>query len=780
MSTPSTGTLRVRHLVRGTHAVERSAQATTRLLRVIASWGQWTELEVTIGAAKARRSDAVFTIKGAVPPSWVEDLRWALEGAAELQRCSTPEVPTPGYVAELRPSRDFSPLPAMHDTEDGRGRDLVAVEIARQRDLRERTPWPEPKFADLADLLGFNVGSAKPRLDLVLRYRLGAAASVEEDMAGQAVRALWDPSRGDVDDYVGTPVRLRALIGSSLGPLPARVEAVVRQWASFLDLVPLDERESVKAWSGEPLDLAGHAVPRGFAIACVRLPTAGRQPFPGMRTAEPPVPVIPLDPVPATPVPGIRLGRATTADGSRTDVLLSPVDLRQHMFIQGASGSGKTTLEAALATGLLDAGCSFTFLDGGEGAIDMILDRIPAEHAHKVRVVRHGVSSLNAPVNLLAAPPDKLERMVGLFAEMTQQALDPKQEGFVGPRWRRYFTLIALNLVAALGNDANIVSVAHISGNPRLVQHLARATREIAPELSSQLESEYANLPRNEATELASWGASKFQELLSSEAIRWVLGCGPDALDITGAMDRGESLLIDLGSHDLGQTASRAIGAAYLLKHWAALGERDNRDHTHVIIVDETHLFSYGPLPRLLAEARKFGIAVVVATQHLGQLPDGLADAVESNTGTFISLRSGLQSAQRASTRLMGWPAQDLVRLPNLTGAATMTRDGLVTAPFSLAIDFHERSRRARRLGRIGQHVAEGITARSRQDLAAYSQLSPISVVDLPRRLDAVRPKPPEEKQSAVDAWLAKRKEERHEPVGEQYEIPAVAEEVAT
>ncbi|WP_159623712.1 hypothetical protein [Ruania rhizosphaerae] len=412
MSTPSTDTVRIKHLIRGSHAMERSAQATARLLRVVGAWGQGAELELTVGVIRARRNDVSFTIKGVAPNGWVEDLKWALEDVAELQRVSTPEAPAPRYVAELRPSRDFSPLPAIQDPDDGAGLDAAVAEFVRQREVRERTPWPEPRFADLADLLGFNVAPAKDRLDLVLRYRISAAASIEEDMAGQAVIASWDPSRGDPHEYVGTPVRLRALIGSHLGPLPGRVEAVLRQWASFLDLVTLGDDDAIRAWSGGPLDLAGHAVPRGFAMGCVRLPAAGGRPFPGMRAAEPPLPVIPLDPVPAKPRDGIRLGRAVTADGSSTDVLLSPTDLRQHMYVQGGSGSGKTTLEAALATGLLDADCSFTFLDGGEGALDMILDRIPAAHADKVRVVRHGDPSLNAPVNLLAAPPDKLERMV--------------------------------------------------------------------------------------------------------------------------------------------------------------------------------------------------------------------------------------------------------------------------------------------------------------------------------------------------------------------------------
>ena len=272
--------------------------------------------------------------------------------------------------------------------------------------------------------------------------------------------------------------------------------------------------------------------------------------------------------------------------------------------------------------------------------------------------------------------------------------------------------------------------------------------------------SEYGRLEGKESVDLSSWAVSKLQELLASQDVRSIFGVGPDPVDARATMDEGRSLLVDLGAHRLGEPVGRAIGATYLLKHWAALSDRTRRDVPHVIIVDEAHLFSYGPLPKLLVEARKFGVGVVVATQHLGQLSRELSDALESNTGSFVALRSGLASAQRASTRLEGWPVADLTRLPDLTAAATLSCDGVLTPPFTLDIDHHDRIRRLTRRGIVGEHVAASIEERSRAAAMPYRSLAPFSDRDLAQRLGA-RPagqgRPQQPAPGAVDEWLAKR-----------------------
>lgn len=742
---------RVTSLTRGEHHVERGAAAVRRLLRVVGAWGPDTCLDVTSGAAGRAGNQVTFAVAGRVPQGWADDLRWALDTVATLAPAVTRAGTVPAHVGELRAIRDVPTAALASETDAADTLDPSMVELRRQRVVRALTPWPQPQHADLGDLLGLNL-DVRGRPGVVVRHRISAATSLEQEMARDRVQESWDHARGSLHDYLGAPVRLRTLVGVSSGSMPARVQAIVHQWGSFLELDHLGVTEAAQAWDGAPVDLAGHVVPLGVALALVRLPAAGDRPFPGLRSTEPPVRMAPIDPLPSRPRRPIRLGRARTAEGRWTEVMVDLADLTQHAFVQGASGSRKTTLLASMAVAVQQAGGSYTYLAEASG-VDAVLRSTHEDHAARTRVIRHGDARLDVPINVLAVEPRRLEKVIALWAEMIQQAQDPRREGIVGPRWTRYFTLIALNAVAHLGADATLVAVARIAGDIKRVRALAEATSHTHADISHALMSEYGRLNEREAVELTSWGASKFQELLSSDAIRWTLGCGPDAINVADAMDTGTSLLVDLAAHELGPTAARAIGATHLLKHWAALGERRHRDRVHVILVDEAHLFSYGPLPRLLAEARKFGVGVVVATQHLGQLTGELSDALESNTGTFVSLRSGLESAKRASAKLMGWTASELVRLPNGVAASTMSRDGVVTAPFSLEVDFFDRTRRLARQGLVGDHVASQIEALSHENLSGrFRALEPMSDAELVRRLEAVK-RPPNQ----LDDWISQR-----------------------
>lgn len=50
-----------------------------------------------------------------------------------------------------------------------------------------------------------------------------------------------------------------------------------------------------------------------------------------------------------------------------------------------------------------------------------------------------------------------------------------------------------------------------------------------------------------------------------------------------------------------------------MMKLWNATLQRKQRDRTHLVVVDEAALFQTNPMPRMLAESRKFGLAKVSA-----------------------------------------------------------------------------------------------------------------------------------------------------------------------
>lgn len=759
---PGTDGLRVARLIRGERAHERAATAVRRLIGVVGAMDVDCGLVLTIGAAHGAANALTIHTEGRAPDGWQDDVAWALEGVAWLRPWRVPLTAAPAYLAEMRQVRDLAPLPAGLD-EDVDSGDPAFAEMRRQRVLREITPHPFALDVDLADLLSANLGRGNRRLGLVVRHRLSAAHPIEQHMVADAVVRTWNPMQGSAHDYVGRPVNLRTLWGRESGPLPARVRAVARQHATSVELVDVRDEAAERAWSGTPSDLAGHAVPASVACALLRLPAAGGAPFPGMRSEQASVAVRPLDPRPHRTEAPVRLGRARTAEDTWTTAALDlHTGMPRHVEIVGATGTGKSTLLAAIASGVISHGGGVTLLDPEGSTVSAVLRQIDPERADGVSVIRHGDPELDSPLNLLAADPARLERMIGLYAEMIQRAQDPGNEGIVGPRWRRWFTLVSLATARVLGPDASLVAVASIAGDTERVRQLARRVAEVDPELSHRLMSEYGRLEGKESVDLSSWAVSKLQELLASQDVRSIFGLGPDPVDARATMDEGRSLLVDLGAHRLGEPVGRAIGATYLLKHWAALSDRTRRDVPHVIIVDEAHLFSYGPLPKLLVEARKFGVGVVVATQHLGQLSRELSDALESNTGSFVALRSGLVSAQRASTRLDGWPVADLTRLPDLTAAATLSCDGAMTPPFTLDIDHHARVRRLTRQGRVGEDVAATIEERSRMEAAPYRGLSPLGDRDLAvllggRPAAQAQPRPAQPGSGALDEWLAKR-----------------------
>ncbi len=103
-----------------------------------------------------------------------------------------------------------------------------------------------------------------------------------------------------------------------------------------------------------------------------------------------------------------------------------------------------------------------------------------------------------------------------------------------------------------------------------------------------------------------------------------------------------------------------------------------------VLIVDEFQNFITDSFAELLAEARKYGLALVVAHQHLSQLDPELTSALLGNCGSLITFRVGAEDAEvlarEFEPELSG---RDLVRLERYQIAMRLAVDGLTTRPFT-------------------------------------------------------------------------------------------------
>jgi hypothetical protein len=156
-------------------------------------------------------------------------------------------------------------------------------------------------------------------------------------------------------------------------------------------------------------------------------------------------------------------------------------------------------------------------------------------------------------------------------------------------------------------------------------------------------------------------------------------------------MDAGEVLLVDLSG--VGGDNANLFGAMLVSRYYVdAVGRqgtaREDR-RQHLLIVDEAQRFATRALENISVEGRKFGLALVLASQSLGGLGDRLARTVLTNAASIALLAPGSEDvrglarlfAPVTGEQLSGLRAFELVmRMPGPDGRPTVA-GGLILPP---------------------------------------------------------------------------------------------------
>lgn len=111
-------------------------------------------------------------------------------------------------------------------------------------------------------------------------------------------------------------------------------------------------------------------------------------------------------------------------------------------------------------------------------------------------------------------------------------------------------------------------------------------------------------------------------------------------IDVGGMLSPGSLTLFSTPKAVLGEDLARLVASTVVLKIWsevlarARLGE----PRTHVfLVIDEFQFVADLPVvDTMLSEARKYGLHLVIAHQHTGQLPGSLLQSILTNTGVKL------------------------------------------------------------------------------------------------------------------------------------------------
>ena len=153
-------------------------------------------------------------------------------------------------------------------------------------------------------------------------------------------------------------------------------------------------------------------------------------------------------------------------------------------------------------------------------------------------------------------------------------------------------------------------------------------------------------------------------------------------------MDEGKVLIVNLAKGRIGEDNCSLLGAMIVTKiQLAALSRADLPERNRrgfYLYVDEFHNFLTLSFADILAEARKYGLNMVLAHQYLEQLDEKLRAAVFGNVGTIISFRVGVEDARLLAREFYPtFSETDLVNLPNHSIYLKMLIDGRPSHAFS-------------------------------------------------------------------------------------------------
>ena len=601
------------------------------------------------------------------------DLEWITEKAAKTKNCSLLH----GTINE-----SFSELYELYIPASERGCENPGIGFGASASHSGKgfSKWPAhyaAQFRELVRVLQSTGG--------ILRVAVGYAGEEEQlNCLNSAVRT-YDVSTIAFRDYAGHPVRTRVLLRLPNSPsvrLRTVIEEAVRG-AKIRHIGRMDEPGTDSIWDHPIIDAP---VLPDYAARIMILEPEIYEPVTGIELIEEEMKKIPAGHKNAADEKAVVIGRAVDAAGTRRRITVGEVDLKRHYQIVGQTGTGKSTLLTTLILSAIEKGYGLTFFDPHGSTIDMILRTVPEEHADRIRVVRIGDAENPVPLNIWDSDdPVREERNINDLCELFGDIFNPPGQVFVGPRYERWLSTFAKASIAFLGRRASLESISVLSQSQDNMLKLSKAIISEYPELVETIKEEYGLDKSNDWHQTLSWFLCKFQRLTSVEQLRKTLGAGTNALDFPHTIDTDMVTLIDLASPAIGTHASRIVGTLLLMKLWNAVLARKERDKTHLVVVDEASLFQTNPMPRMLAESRKFGISMVLCHQHTSQLFAEIRDALEANSANFSAFRLSPRDAVHAAMRFDDPEMQTLLaRLDAFHAVTTLSVNGKQTAPFTM------------------------------------------------------------------------------------------------
>lgn len=365
--------------------------------------------------------------------------------------------------------------------------------------------------------------------------------------------------------------------------------------------------------------------------------------------------------------------------GNERPIALDHVSARRHVHVMGPTGVGKTVLLANMMKQDIESGHGVILIENKGDLFESAIDYVPWERLDDVVVL--DVRDRKRPVgfNILRQgdPAVIVDELVALFEQLYSDA-----HGV----WTRQVLYHALRTLAT---DPNLtfVDLAPLLA-PMTVEEESWGKAVISNLRDRELRnfwSRFHSKPKAEQDRIVQPVMDRIWQLNARPEIRNIIGQSANSFDMGEILEKNKILLVNLKG--LPRDTASLTGTLLMNSIWHA-AKSTPFDKPTFLYLDEFQDFLNLPVDPedMLAKARGFGLGMVMAHQHMAQLPKEMQSALAANARTKIIFQTSATDA-RDMAREFGSSVsdEDFKNLGRYEAIARIATPDGVSPPLTLA-----------------------------------------------------------------------------------------------
>lgn len=355
-------------------------------------------------------------------------------------------------------------------------------------------------------------------------------------------------------------------------------------------------------------------------------------------------------------------------------------DRRKHVYVIGKTGTGKSTLIANMAISDMRNKKGFAVIDPHGDLCEILLNYIPSFRVNDVVYLDPSDASHAFSLNPLEVqnPQQKelvVSGIVSIFHKLYAYTWGPRLE---------YILRNSILSVIDLPNST-LMMIPQILTNDSF---RAKALEKIEDEvLRNFWLNEFEQMHPRLKSEAMAPILNKVGQFLSSHMVRNIIKNPKSTIDLEKIMNDGKILLLNLSQGKLGEDNAALLGAMTITKMQLAamnrVKQKEEERRDFYLYVDEFQNFATTSFIKILSEARKYRLNLILANQYIAQIPEDVRAAIFGNAGTMLSFIVGAEDSRYMAREFAErFKEEDLIALGNFQAIIKLAINSITQAPF--------------------------------------------------------------------------------------------------